>query len=478
MEDTSQECLMVSECIACNTQLETIHTEPFCTVLRDAFLLPPTTTSAPTTAPPPNTHDMPSRNATVLFILQAALVFAWGFLAEYSTPDSDETAVSPLTYSLFIHVGLMVFPGFGLLMAAPKNFSVGTPALIYIVAALAVQCTMLFHGMWLRVFDYEAWDAIVLDLTSAIHGLIGAATVLIGLGVVHGRLTIIQMAFFAVTCTFFATLNEIILVDVLDVVDTGGSLVVHAFGGLYGLAFLCAMPRSKARPISSAALESATGFVYTDTVAFIGSMFLFVLWPSFNGGFSEGAVLHRVILNTFFASMAAVLTSAAFFSSDDKLNIWAMQNSVLSGALGIGSAAAAVKSPAAAAGIGVIAALGCFLGYRFLNRILVARGLLDTCGAFFLHGVVGLLAGLISVVVARVESDSKLGGFPITDVYPEREPDGDHTAAGQAKAQLAGIAITIVLSFASGILSSAILYSKSRPLSIDLSFLSTTFMNE
>ena len=76
-----------------------------------------------------------------------------------------------------------------------------------------------------------------------------------------------------------------------------------------------------------------------------------------------------------------------------------------------------------ALGIGVVAGALCVFGYAVVQaRIKKVFGIVDTCGVHNLHGMPGILGGLMAVAVVP----------------------------GAARAQLTGIAVTVVLALAGG----------------------------
>jgi len=75
----------------------------------------------------------------------------------------------------------------------------------------------------------------------------------------------------------------VICIDLLGAVDRGGSIIIHTFGAYYGLtaaAFLT--------PKESQKNPWRKGNVFSQTVAILGTLFLFMYWPSFNAVFAKG----------------------------------------------------------------------------------------------------------------------------------------------------------------------------------------------
>ena len=66
--------------------------------------------------------------------------------------------------------------------------------------------------------------------------------------------------------------------------DVGGSITIHAFGAYYGLAAALVMA-----PVAAGSAHPKNGASYvSDMTAMIGTIFLFIFWPSFNGALASG----------------------------------------------------------------------------------------------------------------------------------------------------------------------------------------------
>lgn len=73
------------------------------------------------------------------------------------------------------------------------------------------------------------------------------------------------------------SLNEQILVEKFHIKDIGGSMVIHTFGAYYGVGASFFFQNTKA--LKS---ENAVSSYNSNIFAFIGSIFLWMYWPSFN----------------------------------------------------------------------------------------------------------------------------------------------------------------------------------------------------
>merc|ERR1719167_1634421 len=99
------------------------------------------------------------------------------------------------------------------------------------------------------------------------------------------------------------TLIEIVLFNVNEVigrayigaVDAGDTIFVHMFGAYFGLAVSWMLYNHKIEES-----EKAGAHYTSDLFSMIGTIFLWMFWPSFNGGAAaEGDAQMRAVLNTY-----------------------------------------------------------------------------------------------------------------------------------------------------------------------------------
>jgi ammonium transporter Rh len=89
--------------------------------------------------------------------------------------------------------------------------------------------------MWENIFTGENHD-IVVDTKMLIRAEFGAGAVLITMGALLGKTNEAQLMTLAIVETFFYCLNEAISIEFLHISDIGGSMVIHTFGAMFGLA--------------------------------------------------------------------------------------------------------------------------------------------------------------------------------------------------------------------------------------------------
>ena len=59
---------------------------------------------------------------------------------------------------------------------------------------------------------------------------------MITFGVILGKCSLLQLWVLSIIELFIYCLNEAILVEIFEVYDIGGSMVIHTFGAVFGIA--------------------------------------------------------------------------------------------------------------------------------------------------------------------------------------------------------------------------------------------------
>lgn len=368
--------------------------------------------------------------STLLLLLQIAFIIIMGIFGDYQKKDHypelypDEVTGEKVegvpsggaTYPNFMDVNGMIFVGFGFLMTFLKNYGFGAVGLNLMISAVCIQWAAIVRGfihydiLGGEKFHISVFDMVTYDFATA--------TVLISFGAVLGKASPIQLLVMGIIEVLLAQINEYIGIDLLHVRDIGESMFIHMFGAYFGLAV--------ARVLYSKQVEESTreGSVYhSDIFAMIGTVFLWIFWPSFNGGFADDQQQKdRAYLNTFFSLCACTAVTFAISSLVDKegkLNMVHVQNSTLAGGVAVGASAQMPMHPFGAMIFGSAAGLISVLGYKFLTPLL--RKYLkihDTCGVHNLHGMPGLLAAIGAAILAAISGSwsehDRLAIFPET----------------------------------------------------------------
>lgn len=316
-------------------------------------------------------------------------------------------------YSRSIHIMAMLLVGFGFLMVFVKKYGRSAVTATYLLVSVAIPLYFLVKGM--GIFGHP----IAIEIDKLILAQFAAASLLICAGAVLGRLKMIQYMVLGVIFILCYMLNEWIVLEgglgLLDkgFADTGGSIVIHAFGALFGLGVILTMTTAKefAEPIEADASS--------DRFSMLGSMVLWMFWPSFCAALVAPEKIAFTVINVVLALCGATL--ATYFSSvslrKGKISIADIANASLAGGVAIGSTCD-FASHQAAFFIGLLSGVISTVGFAIIQGKLQSRlKCIDTCGVLNLHGLPGLMGGFAALLVINgIDKSIQLKGIGITVV--------------------------------------------------------------
>jgi len=385
--------------------------------------------------------------AALILALQAVFIVVMGIFAEYA--DSNHTSVQ--YYPNFQDVNVMVFIGLGFLVTFLKNYGHSAIGFNMVIGGFCVQYAFLVRGfIHVDILDGKKFQLGVSEMTTA---LFASATVLISYCVLLGKVSATQLVVMAMIELPLAQVNEYIGFHKLYTSDIGESIYLHMFAAYFGLAV--------ARVLYVPEVESNAkeGSVYhSDLFAMIGSVFLWIYWPSFNGGFTEFS--ERATLNTFLSLCACTVVTFAvsgYLDKHGRFDMVHVQNAVLAGGVVVGATADMPMEPYAAMCCGAVGGLVCVLGYKYVQPFLASKlKIHDTCGVHNLHGMPAIVAALGSAVLAAMSSDwddrSRAVIFPKTV-----GADPDRSEIEQGGYQLLAVVMTLAFAIGGGVFTGFIL---------------------
>ncbi|XP_078398116.1 ammonium transporter Rh type A isoform X2 [Cetorhinus maximus] len=387
-------------------------------------------------------------------IVEAVIIILYAFFITYDDGANSRLAWNDTTdpfykiYPSFQDVHVMIFVGFGFLMTFLKRYGFSSVGFNLLIAAFGLQWGTLMQG-WLHNFK----DGVIkVNIFSLINADFSTAVVLISFGAVLGKTSPIQLLIMTLLeITIFAC-NEHLVTGILKVKDVGASMTIHAFGAYFGLA----VTRVLYRPGLQDGHENEGSVYHSDLFAMIGTLFLWMFWPSFNSAIvdnSDGQ--YRAIINTYYSLAACVLTAYALSSLLDKkgkLDMVHIQNATLAGGVAAGTSADMMIYPFGSLLIGFIAGIISTVGFKYLTPILASKlNIHDTCGVHNLHGMPGILGGLAGIIAAAMASQQLYGnGLVLT--FPEKR-----TPIVQAGYQAAGLGASLAVALIGGIITGFIL---------------------
>ncbi|XP_032461674.1 ammonium transporter Rh type B isoform X4 [Phocoena sinus] len=203
------------------------------------------------------------------------------------------------------------------------------------------------------------------------------------------------------------------------------------------------------------------GSVYhSDLFAMIGTIFLWIFWPSFNSAPTTlGDGQHRSALNTYYSLTASTLSTfalSALVGRDGRLDMVHIQNAALAGGVVVGTSAEMMLTPFGALVAGFLAGTVSTLGYKFFTPTLESKlKVQDTCGVHNLHGMPGVLGALLGVLVAGLATHEAYGDG-LESVFPLLAK-GQRSATSQAMHQLFGLFVTLIFASVGGSLGGLLL---------------------
>ncbi|KPJ17265.1 Ammonium transporter Rh type A [Papilio machaon] len=291
---------------------------------------------------------------------------------------------------------VMIFIGFGFLMTFLKKYSYSGVGFNLFLAALIIQWALLCQS-WYHMED----KLIYITKMTILEADIMAATILITFGALLGITSVNQLLFIAIIETVFACFNLWLITSKFKATDVGGSLAIHTFGAYFGLAASWAMAYGRKKK-SDQPNQLNKPIYSSDMTAMLGTLFLWIYWPSFNSGLTHSnAEYQRAVINTYLSLAAATPT-------------------------------------------------------------LTESSIIDTCGVHNLHGMPGVYSGLLSIMFAYMAT-ADVYGDELSVVFPALSGGGGNSSnataapsSDQALAQFEGLVATLVIAIIGGIITGAL----------------------
>jgi len=264
--------------------------------------------------------------ATVAFFQIISFIF---FATTSFYPDISEVETVSTYYAFYQDIHVMIFIGFGFLMTFLRKHMFNSLGMTFLIGVMSIQLSLMISTLVHDGFMNHTPE-LKLDITALIKGDFAAGAVLISFGAVVGRVTPVQILWMLFFELIFYAINEYIGVEIYKAVDMGGSMFVHSFGAYFGLAFSFVL----GRPQNEEQAKNEASTYFSDVSAMIGTIFLWMFWPSFNGALASAQThqQERVVINTVL-SLCASCGWAFFFSHlyEGKLDMVHIQNATLAG---------------------------------------------------------------------------------------------------------------------------------------------------
>jgi ammonium transporter Rh len=308
-----------------------------------------------------------------------------------------------------------------------------------------LSALMMVGAIFCLGWAHNGFGSFEVDLPLLVDAAFCAAAGMITFGAVIGFATPTQLVWLLAAEVPIYAANFYLVTHSIGTFDVGGSITIHVFGAFYGLGASYFLSRSS-RSLGADHPKAGSNYV-SDVTSMIGTIFLWVYWPSFNAALASSTgdgpqhqiyVVTNTLISLLGACLATFIVSAALNDSLDAVHV---QNATLAGGVAIGTSAALRIAPAAAFGVGLLAGILSTLGFSFAtSAVQRTLGICDTCGVQNLHGMPGILGGIVSAILISIYYTPENAAIV-----------SKSTASGQAATQIAGLAATLGVAIVSGL---------------------------
>lgn len=393
------------------------------------------------------------RFAIIIIILEVAITILYGIFVRVKPHADVDTNQS--YYPMYQDVNVMMLIGFGFLMTYIKKHSWSALVYTFFINAIVVQLYILLSNFWLKVFHGHWEEKIYVEEKEFTAASYSVAAILIAFGGVLGKVGPLELIVMALIGIVGYTLNEKLVYEVLHTIDAGGSTAIHVFGAYFGLSVSFVICK-KYKPLN--AVETTYGNII---FAMIGTLFLWMFWPSFNAGYFPESEFHRslIISNTIVSLTGSCLSTFATSSLlRKKFNMEDIINATLAGGVAIGACSGVVANMGVSLTIGIIAGFLSNISYaKLLERLEHGfLGIHDTCGIHNLHGIPGLMGGFTSAMV--IASYQTWPGFDSDYASYMHVVAAERTYSQQAGIQVGATFMSMGIGIAFGLLAGAVIY--------------------
>ena len=176
----------------------------------------------------------------------------------------------------------------------------------------------------------------------------------------------LQLVVMTVMETIFYAVNDMIGREYLHAVDVGCTIFIHLFAAYFGLT----VSRVLHHPDQTSSSKESSSYT-SDMFSMVGTVFLWVYWPSFNAsGAATGDAQQRALLNTYFSLSSSVISTvvvSSLLSPQRKLSTEHLQNATLAGGVVVGAVADMMLSPGGSVVVGALAGVVSTLGFKYVQ---------------------------------------------------------------------------------------------------------------
>lgn len=356
--------------------------------------------------------------------IQLVLMILFGVFTYIDDSGQNPEGLGLTAYSFYFSICVIIFIGFSLARAAFKKYSLNSIGYTFLVSCLAIQFHIFFNGFWNQVSlgfpspSYltmnnstnllqfqKPFPQIMLNLKVFNYALVSTASTLVAFGAVIGKISASQLLIFTLIESFAYNFNIFICITLLQASNINGSMLVHGFGGFYGIccAWISTKHEAKGDIANGKKHPNLIGSRTNHIFSFLGLLFLWVFRPAFNAALVVPVAQNKVLINTILATISSCTFSFCISKLlHDKFSIVEIVNATYAGGLAI-ACDASLAAPIFPLIIGAISGILGSIGLTYFTPFLLKYlKLHDTCGIFNIHVLPGLIGGISSVIYTSI----------------------------------------------------------------------------
>lgn len=338
-----------------------------------------------------------------LAIAGGLIYFDWQLsgsgMGDFLITDAGDTELEMIKYSKNLDVWFMLFM-VAFLMMFIKKFEWGVALGTVLSAAGSFLGYMFVHQF---IMSELIGAEFVWSQDIMLGGVICAITLVIGIGVFLGLCKMWQYLLVGLMFAPAYVLIEWFLGTSffgLESIDVGGSMLVHMVAAYFGIGVILALKdkRSFDEPMYST--------THSVTFVWLGSLLLWMLWPSFVTGFLPADQTTWGMITCYMAGLGSMI-SAYFVCMiiQKKVDPLVYAYALLAGPVAIGSPLL-LLGPWGALFLGILAGALTALCFFYMQPWLSKKmGNVDMMGVHNLHGMSGWL-GALAVCVITLTPDN------------------------------------------------------------------------
>ncbi|EPQ13295.1 RH-like protein [Myotis brandtii] len=346
-------------------------------------------------------------------ILEAALIVIFFFFVNYDSSSKDPKKIVVTHGAILQDVMVMAALGMGFLTSSLWRYGWSSVAFNLFMLALGVQWAVLLDGF----LEHPPSWKVVIKLSRIQQATMSAMSVLISVGAILGKANLAQLVLMVLMEVTAFSATRMISRQFLVADNHVSMMYIHVFAAYFGLTVAWCL----SRPLPKEAEEKEQRTTSPSLFAMLGTLFLWMFWPSFNSALLT--IPHERkngVFNTYYALAVSAVTAislSALTHPQGKISMTHIHNAVLAGGVAVGASCHLIPSPWLAMVLGLVAGLISIGGAKCLpvcfNRVL---GIHDTCGVHYTFGLPGLLGGItyIGLMVLKISwSKNSMLGFQV-----------------------------------------------------------------